>query len=453
MKKIDKKKVSIIMYVKNGMPYFPEALESVLSQTLEDIEIIIVDGVSSDGTIEKVKQYMNNDARIQLLYCDRGSVGAQLNMGIKIAKGEYIGIVESDDRILPDMYKKEYEFAKQNGFPDIVRADNYIFFGQGDEETIIRTRVSHNEFDYGVSLSAKKEPDRVFIGGSYWTGIYKRDFLINNNILMHESKGAAYQDFGFLFQTSALADNIYIMNDAFYCYRKDNPQSSCNKPMGINLIENEYAFLKDKLIECGIWFDYKRYYYLWKIRNYLWFYNNLDRFGKKEVIPIMYKSIMEDLNDPEFPDDGWNKKESEVIQLLKKSYEAFVSYFESRDKMFADSYEKIYNISPSDNICIFGAGNIAVIIMIYFKRKNIIPKFVLDNNKKLWGSRFNDIDIISPEVLNDKKNLGNIKVIICSENYMREIKDQVESYGIDKNDIITCDDMDSCVRMILRTFN
>ena len=111
-------------------------------------------------------------------------------------------------------------------------------------------------------MSAENEAYKIFIGGSYWTGIYKRDFLINNSIWENETKGAAYQDFGFLFLTSALAKSVYFMKEAFYCYRKDNLLSSCNSPRSLNLVETEYQFIKENLIQRGLWEKYKKYYYL-----------------------------------------------------------------------------------------------------------------------------------------------------------------------------------------------
>ena len=119
--------VSVLMYVKNGMPYFERAIRSVVNQTLSDIEVLVIDGGSTDGTIELVQEYECKDERVRLLRCDVGSVGAQFNLGLREAKGEYIGIVESDDYILPEMYEKEYWCAKEVDC-DVLRADNYIFF-------------------------------------------------------------------------------------------------------------------------------------------------------------------------------------------------------------------------------------------------------------------------------------------------------------------------------------
>ena len=86
-------KISIIMPSLNVVEYIDECIKSVLNQTLTDIEILCVDAGSEDGTWEKLEQYASNDVRVKLIRSERKSYGYQMNLGIKAAKGEYIGIV------------------------------------------------------------------------------------------------------------------------------------------------------------------------------------------------------------------------------------------------------------------------------------------------------------------------------------------------------------------------
>lgn len=115
----------------------------------------------------------------------------------------------------------------------------------------MRTRVSHKKSNYNRVMCAMQEPENILIGGSFWTGLYRREFLIEKNIKMNETSGAAYQDFGFLFLTSVLAQRVYIMPEAFYCYRKDNPSSSCNRPAGLDIPIREYCLLEKELKKEG----------------------------------------------------------------------------------------------------------------------------------------------------------------------------------------------------------
>ena len=98
-------KVSVIMPSLNVVQYIQECMESVVRQTLSDIEIICVDAGSTDGTLEILQEFAKKDQRISIIVSDKKSYGYQMNLGLKAAKGEYIGIVETDDFIEPNMYE------------------------------------------------------------------------------------------------------------------------------------------------------------------------------------------------------------------------------------------------------------------------------------------------------------------------------------------------------------
>lgn len=92
-------KISIIMPSFNVAPYIRECMDSVLAQTLSDIEVIVVDADSTDGTREILDEYAQKDSRIVILKDDKKSTGYANNKALDYATGEYIGIVETDDYI------------------------------------------------------------------------------------------------------------------------------------------------------------------------------------------------------------------------------------------------------------------------------------------------------------------------------------------------------------------
>ena len=96
-------KISIIMPSLNMAQYIQECMDSVLRQTFEDIEILNVDAGSTDGTLEILNKYLAEDSRVHILHSHKKSYGHQVNLGIEQAKGDYIGIVDTDDKIVPDM--------------------------------------------------------------------------------------------------------------------------------------------------------------------------------------------------------------------------------------------------------------------------------------------------------------------------------------------------------------
>ena len=111
---MNKIKISVIMPSLNVSKYIKQCLQSVLDQTLEDIEIICVDGGSTDGTLDIIQQYVKKDNRVKLIHSDIKSYGYQMNLGIKEACGDYIGIVETDDYIQSDMYERLYDVVVGN---------------------------------------------------------------------------------------------------------------------------------------------------------------------------------------------------------------------------------------------------------------------------------------------------------------------------------------------------
>ena len=119
-------KVTVIMPSLNVHSYIRPCIESVINQTLENLEILCIDAGSTDGTLEILQEYEAKDQRIRLIRSDRKSYGYQVNLGIKAAKGEYLAIVETDDSIRDTMYERLTELADQYQL-DVIKADYQSF--------------------------------------------------------------------------------------------------------------------------------------------------------------------------------------------------------------------------------------------------------------------------------------------------------------------------------------
>lgn len=104
-----KRLISVIVPVYNVAPYLRECIESILSQTHQELEVILVDDGSTDGSGEICDEYAARDSRIHVIHRSNGGVGAARNEGLAAATGEYIGWVDSDDTIDPNMYKRLLE--------------------------------------------------------------------------------------------------------------------------------------------------------------------------------------------------------------------------------------------------------------------------------------------------------------------------------------------------------
>ena len=242
-------KISVIMPSLNVQKYIEQAVKSVMSQTLQEIEIICVDAGSTDGTVTILNALASVDDRIKIIHSDKKSYGYQMNLGISHAVGEYIGIVETDDYVLHDMYEELYRTAKTNDL-DFVKSDFYKFWWS--EKYSQRVNVSPSSEYYGKVLTEKDRKIFFTFQSLNWTGIYKREYLLQNDIWHSDTPGASYQDIGFWLLNMSFARRAMWINKAFYMYRQDNPGSSMKDRGKMLCSLNEYERVLSILKKSGL---------------------------------------------------------------------------------------------------------------------------------------------------------------------------------------------------------
>ena len=116
-------KVSVIIPVHNMYDYMDKCLDSVRQQTLEDIEIILVENASTDRSQEKCQEYAQKDPRIKFIHLDVGDLAHARNQGLMLATAEYVAFLDSDDYVAQEMYEEHYTFAKEHNL-DIVYSNH-----------------------------------------------------------------------------------------------------------------------------------------------------------------------------------------------------------------------------------------------------------------------------------------------------------------------------------------
>lgn len=227
MSRTNQPKVSVILPSLNVKKYIKQCIESVINQTLKDIEILCVDAGSEDGTLEILKEYSEKDERIHVFLSNKKSYGAQVNQGIANARGEYISIVETDDYIKEDMLESLYNLS-EFGYIDIVKSTFYHVYEEEGEQKIVVDTAKKNLKYYGTIFLAKDHP--LFLEGhpSIWAAIYKKSFLINNNIKFKEEAGGGWVDNPFFYETALKAERIVYKDIPYYYYRESNENSSSN---------------------------------------------------------------------------------------------------------------------------------------------------------------------------------------------------------------------------------
>lgn len=218
-------KVSVVIPVYNVAPFLRECLDSVLNQSLRDIEVICGDGGSTDGSLEILREYARRDSRIQIIHKQGSGYGQSVNDCMHMARGEYIGIVESDDAIKPQMYEVLYQVAKKKEL-DWVRGDIYFYSKDKSGRPRLRyEKIIIGNF-YNSVLDPKTDPRPYRCRLRTWSGIYRKSFLERYEIMHNETPGASYQDVGFYLKSLFYARRVSFLPHAFYLWRQDNFDSS-----------------------------------------------------------------------------------------------------------------------------------------------------------------------------------------------------------------------------------
>lgn len=227
--------VSVLVPVYNVEKYLRECLDSIVSQTLQDIEIICINDGSTDSSLEILHEYAQKDGRIRVISKKNTGYGNTMNIGLQNCKGKYIGIVESDDFIAPDMFETLYRMAEDNNL-DVAKACYYIYTEIGGGE-----KDSFDNIPKNILFDPVVETSIFSMYPSIWTGLYRKDFLEENQLKFLETPGASYQDISFSIKVLLTARRFMLSDKALLYYRCDNANSSVKSKDKIYCICDEYA--------------------------------------------------------------------------------------------------------------------------------------------------------------------------------------------------------------------
>lgn len=334
-------KVSVIIPVYNVRTYLAECLDSVIVQTLKDIEMICVDDGSTDGSAEILDGYAARDSRMRVIHKTNSGYGHAMNVGIDAAHGEYIGIVESDDKVEPDFLKTLYDAVKENDI-DIVKSE-FICWLPSMNYTY-RYHGSGMERYFGKILPKDKLWIRCQFSMNTWTGLYRRTFLEKYKIRHHESPGASYQDNGFWMQGMIFADRVMVLDYAGYYYRQDNENASIKDAGKVYAMSDEYEWLAEELEgrisqrEMDVCNSFRL---IRSYRNFIRIANN----HKKEFCGRLVKDY-EKYGEVFFRDLEWQKK----YDLLFEDSDGFCNV------SIAKSEDLRRRLNEAEHIVIYGAG-------------------------------------------------------------------------------------------------
>lgn len=439
----DMPKVSVLMPSLNVAAYIRECMDSVVGQTLKDMEILCIDAGSTDGTLDILREYQERDSRIRVLVSEKKSYGYQMNLGLREAKGEYIGIVETDDYVEPEMYEELYEKAAEWD-ADFVKSDFDVFTTmQNGQRLFLRYslgRYNKAEYDKPVTykdyLSGAKTVD-IFT----WNGIYKKAFLEKNHILFQETPGAAYQDCGFRYQTAVWVRCGIFIKRSYYRYRRDNAESSMynRKAVIFNLAEHKYL--------TGIaWrdhWDQERVAFLAREAVFIAMSPYIDLLswtepaeGTKEAVDE-FRGILQT-----YIDEGLLSSRINVwapwleLRLFIEDPDCFRRYTAIKNKLKEEQNMLLFDaVASHKEVVLFGSGYVGA--CAYCRLRVNGAEHVMafcDNNVSKWNTVYMGIQVLPPSEAIQK--FPNACYVVASLTHGAEICKQLFSYGVRREQII-----------------
>lgn len=430
-------KISIIMPSLNVEKYIVKCLESVINQSLTDIEIICVDAGSTDGTLEIIEEYANKDSRIKIIKSSKKSYGYQMNLGLDMALGEYVGIVETDDYIDIFMYERMYNLAKDNNV-DFVKG-GYIGF-IGTTHVIERRIIDINDSSYLnriINLNDERKAGGLALN-HIWSGLYKSDFLTKNKIRFNETKGASYQDTSFSILVGMLADSCVYTDDCSYYYRMDNSNSSVKSTTKIECVIDEYQFLIDKLKKDNKYnFEIQEIIERNKLITYNWNYNRLNADGRMKFLELI-KDEMQPYLDAKIK---WKMSSDETDIIKNLTEPSLIEKNLLYENEFCNKLKKFVNeCREGIQFNVVGAGRLFSKMITIKKAMNIdFIQSLSDNSTCLQGTLIEGYIVNRVEDVCKRNKDG--QWIVLNRYHSDEINNQLVQLGVNDDNIIIFESM------------
>ncbi|MDR3000281.1 MAG: glycosyltransferase [Fibromonadaceae bacterium] len=408
--------LSIIVPVFNAKAYLPMCLDSLVNQTLENIEILCVNDCSTDNSLSILQKYAKKDKRIVIINLQKnGGASAARNAGFIHAKGNYIGFVDSDDRIDLNFFETLYNVAEKTK-AEIVKGG-------------LKNASIDSDVFYDISLNSKIKMHKAYFTSQFYSAIYKVSFL-NKNKFKFKMGVAPIEDQVFLLEVIAAAKNIELVDNVFYYYLNNSSsiistltiekQNSWLKGLSFCL-----AFLNRRILQNKI----DRNFYKIRYREY---FNEmlslLTRINsaqqKKKIAKRVYKYF------------NLCKNKTFCVQtsLLKflqtKTINEFLELFKNSTGYADCIFPEIKinsNILKNKKLYIFGTGRYSIKAVEQIKEKSWILEGFLDSNSNI--NKFLGYKVFRPkEIVKNKKR--DFFVIISSRAYALEMHTYLEQAGL-----------------------
>ena len=317
--------VSIIMPVYNTEKYLREALDSVLAQTMTDIEVLCVDDGSTDSSLEILHEYAAKDPRVSVFTQDHQFAGAARNLGIKHAVGKYLLFLDSDDVFNPQLAAKTYARAEE------TEADICVFSGEMFDdisgEHSSQPYFCRTELCPEPVFSAKSRPKEIFLFSSPGPGakLFRREFITGEGLEFMNLRTC--EDVPFVMTAFACAERITLLNEPLILYRQHSASQEHSQDREPTAFYDAFLETQSRLAARGLYKPLKESFIIAAARNCL--YN----LGTRKTAAGFVKtySCVRDQAIPEFGLDTLPEGEysrAGILETKKLSPAAYIALHE-----------------------------------------------------------------------------------------------------------------------------
>lgn len=435
-------KVSVVVPVYNVEKYLEQCLDSIVNQTLEDIEIICVNDGSTDSSYDILKRYEKMDSRIKVISKEDTGYGHTINIGVEAASGKYIAIIDSDDFAETNMMEKMYEAAELYQV-DAVKCNYYQYYN--GENTYVENLKG---LPYNEAFCPIENLD-IFMVDATTHFVWNRKLFTEQKLRLNETPGASFQDVSFQFQIFFYAEKVALLKEALIHYRTDNENSSVNNTKKIFCICDEFEYI-DSIINNSK-ADMKILYpYLAqnKYRTYKWNYFRISEeyqyaFLVKWCDTLHKDYAMDILKEELFSTEEWD----EINTIIKNRDQFFditakYSYLKGLTEqiinniIYIEALKKY--IKESKDIIIYGCGSVGekIAASVVDQINLTIHCFAVTDADCQKEKTKNGIPIVSVTNLKERYPAETLIVLTVSDKYTRSVLKMIHEQGYNKIIII-----------------
>lgn len=388
--------ISVIIPVYNTEIYLRQCLDSVINQTFKDIEIICVDDGSTDGSINILKEYSNKYSNFTYLTQDHLCAGEARNKGLDIAKGKYIGFLDSDDYFEPDMLEKMHQRAMKFD-ADMVVCSSKLFSERTKtyKKNSIHYPINLNITPLDTPFSYKDFPDYIFnmFGFESCRNLLLKELITKNNIRFQNLKTCEDNIFSLI--TRICAKKIVVFNEELITNRIERENCIMNERgnYAINNIK-AYIYIKNYLKQHKLYSKLKNSFFNYALGSC--------GFEISRCNDEQYKKFLRELK--ELMPFGWRR----FKPALRKKYLTI---------------NHLYKLIGSKKIMLWGASLFLKEVLEKEQKENPNILGIIDKNPDNWGGMCGNYKIYPPEALNELKPDEVIMTILNNnENIYEELK-------------------------------